>query len=269
MLTSPPARRAAGFTLIELAIALVVIGLVVGGVLVGRDMVEAAGLRRVASEVERYTAAVQTFRLKYNAVPGDMPNATAFWGAMANCTNWVPDTPAVPTCNGNGRVEDRDGTTGSFAVRETYLFWQHLSNSGLIAGAYRGGNTNPVIRPAIGATIPPAGYRAAGVIVEEYAATGGHRFDVGAAFDCAANEVDDTGGILTPAEMAAFDQKLDDGLPRVGRLQNATRTGYGSGTPDSGLNHCATCFACTMGTYKMSNADPSHRVCSPRFLVGF
>ena len=60
-----------GFTLIELSIVLVIIGLIVGGVLVGQDLIKAAEIRATVSQVEGYNSAVNTFRLKYNGLPGD------------------------------------------------------------------------------------------------------------------------------------------------------------------------------------------------------
>ena len=93
-----------GFTLVELSIVLVIIGLIAGGVLVGRDLIEAAAIRQQITQVERFKTAVQTFRTKYNGLPGDLEShrchrlrlysraaavpdmvmATAFWNiAMA------------------------------------------------------------------------------------------------------------------------------------------------------------------------------------------
>jgi prepilin-type N-terminal cleavage/methylation domain-containing protein len=62
----------AGFTLIELSIVLVIIGLVVGGVLVGRDLICAAELRAQISQIEKYNTAVNTFYGKYGGLPGPL-----------------------------------------------------------------------------------------------------------------------------------------------------------------------------------------------------
>ena len=67
------------FTLLELSIVLVIIGLVVGGVLVGKDLIEAAKLQRVVKEAQGFQNAVATFRLKYNALPGDMPQPESYF----------------------------------------------------------------------------------------------------------------------------------------------------------------------------------------------
>src|SRR3954463_15618522 len=72
-----------GFTLIELSIVLVIIGLIVGGILVGQDLIKAAEIRATVGQIEKYNSAVNTFRTKYNGIPGDLSgsaggNASAF-----------------------------------------------------------------------------------------------------------------------------------------------------------------------------------------------
>ena len=61
-----------GFTLIELSIVLVIVGLLVGGVLVGQDLIRAAKIRSQIGQIEQFTLASQAFRLKYDSKPGDM-----------------------------------------------------------------------------------------------------------------------------------------------------------------------------------------------------
>lgn len=90
------------FSLVELSIVLVILGLLTGGILAGQSLIRASELRAVVTEYERYIAASHTFRDKYMAIPGDMANATRFWGddaalcADAGITNGTPGT-----CNGN------------------------------------------------------------------------------------------------------------------------------------------------------------------------
>ena len=69
------------FSLVELSIVLVILGLLVGGVLSGQSLIRAAQLRSVTTQFANYRAAVFTFRDKYFALPGDMANASAFWGS--------------------------------------------------------------------------------------------------------------------------------------------------------------------------------------------
>ncbi|MGH9519815.1 MAG: type II secretion system protein, partial [Terriglobales bacterium] len=69
-----------GFTLIEMAIVLVIIGLIVGSVLAGQDLIRAAEVRATISQIEKYQTAVNTFYGKYGALPGDIkdPEASMF-----------------------------------------------------------------------------------------------------------------------------------------------------------------------------------------------
>jgi|GEM_PF-7046659 len=68
-----------GFTLLELAIVMAIIGLIAGGVVVGANMIEAAENRSLISDVEKYRTVVHTFKEKYGKFPGDLHNATRFW----------------------------------------------------------------------------------------------------------------------------------------------------------------------------------------------
>jgi prepilin-type N-terminal cleavage/methylation domain-containing protein len=135
---SPRTLAQRAFSLVELSIVLVILGLLIGGILSGQALIRAAELRSVSTEYARYATAVQTFRDKYFALPEDMSNATAFWN-----TGTCPGTSAQPsttsaTCNGdgNGRV-DMNGPTNP-TRNEVFRFWQHLANAGLIEGQYSG-----------------------------------------------------------------------------------------------------------------------------------
>ncbi len=128
-----------GFSLVELSIVLVILGLLVGGVLTGQSLIRAAELRSVTTEFSKYQAAGNTFRDKYFQLPGDMTNATDFWGA-AHATPATCLTTAgtgTQTCNGDG-----DGLVESAAAAnqygERFTLWQHLANAGLVEGSYTG-----------------------------------------------------------------------------------------------------------------------------------
>ena len=75
--TSLHRSHKAGFTLIELSIVLVVIGLIVGGILVGQDLIKAAEVRAQIGQINEYNTAVNTFRGKYGYLPGDIPDPYA------------------------------------------------------------------------------------------------------------------------------------------------------------------------------------------------
>src|ERR1017187_10157050 len=134
-----PAYRNRGFTLIELSIVLVIIGLIVGGVLVGQDLIRAAEVRATISQIEKYQTAVNTFRDKYTALPGDMNAATA------TQFGFVSRAGTEGRGDGNGIIEGYNYThnTASYQVPEVngtgepLLFWRDLSQAGLIEGSFQ------------------------------------------------------------------------------------------------------------------------------------
>ena len=128
-----------GFTLVELSIVIVILGLLVGGIIVGSNLVHNAELRSTISDIERYMQAINTFKDKYKALPGDMPNATSFWGEAhatpATCITTIGSD--TETCNGDGdgRIND---FSESATLYERFRAWQHLSNAGMIEGSFNG-----------------------------------------------------------------------------------------------------------------------------------
>src|SRR4051812_15247886 len=90
-----------GFTLVELSIVLVIIGLIIGGILVGIDMVKAAELRSTIAQVEKYHAAVNTFLTKFAGVPGDFPQSSAAAYGLMQLTS----ATTVGQGDGTGLIE--------------------------------------------------------------------------------------------------------------------------------------------------------------------
>ncbi len=139
--------HSSGFTLIELSIVLVIIGLVTAGVLVGRDLIQQAELRSVISDVEKFNTATNTFRAKYGCLPGDCPYITDFFGtqtAGGGCPYPTVEsgTENPLTCNGNGSGSIWGSSETGFFLQERVRFWQHLSAAGLIRSYSGIGNTS-------------------------------------------------------------------------------------------------------------------------------
>ena len=106
----------AGFSLIELAVVLIIMGLLIGGILKGRDLIESARLKRVISQLNELRMATSTFLDKYESLPGDFNKAsTQISQTLANG-------------NGNGRIEGAGLAPGS----EALAFWSHLVGAGLL-----------------------------------------------------------------------------------------------------------------------------------------
>ena len=124
----------AGFTLIELSIVLVIIGLIVGGILVGQDLIRTAGARAQIMQIEKYNQASNTFRGKYGYLPGDIPNpyATQFGFAARGSNPW--------NGNGDGMLNGTDSgwAFGWSGCSEPLMFWVDLSQAKLIDGNFSG-----------------------------------------------------------------------------------------------------------------------------------
>ncbi len=222
--------RRKAFSLVELSIVLVILGLLTGGILAGQSLIRAAELRSVSTDYQRYRAAMFAFRDKYFALPGDMNNATAFWGAQ-NATPATCQTTASSsalTCDGNG-----DNSIGdSSAYYERFRFWQHLANAGLIEGQYNGvSGSGSAYDATIGTNVPRSRIANAGfsVIGKGTAPTGDANFFpgyFGNILTFGAKRVNDitVDPILKPEEAWNIDSKLDDGLPGTGFVQSMIST---------------------------------------------
>ncbi len=208
---------------------MVILGLLVGGVLSGRALIRSSELRSVTVDLARYQTAVNSFRDKYFVAPGDIPNATSFWGVAAGtgsdatCYAFVSTTAA--TCNGNN-----NGMMDTSAER--YRAWQHLANAGLIEGQYNGADVVPAV---FGTNIPKSKAANAGFGFESTpippafdlryfpapAAPAGVNVIV---FGAITGSMSGGGGntpdreALKPEELWNLDTKMDDGMPDSGKV---------------------------------------------------
>ena len=114
------AGKTRGFTLVEIAIVLVIIGLILGGVFKGQALIDGARVRSLTSEVSGIRTAWYSFQERYRSVPGDFPNAST-----------QIDSAALPG-NGNGRVDGSQERAG---------VWQQLALAGFINGNFDGAQT--------------------------------------------------------------------------------------------------------------------------------
>lgn len=209
-----------GFSLVELSIVLVILGLLTGGILGGQELIKAAELRAITTEFQKWQTGVNTFRQKYLSYPGDMRNATQFWGAYGTCPPAAEEELGNATCNGDGDgvIALHDGSVADSA--EHFLFWQHMALAGLVEGEYSGsrGTVNRWHHD-IGVNAPRSRFGSAGWGVD----SGGDHTDIQYAIDTtnALNFGSDGTEImyepvLTPEEAWNIDTKLDDGRPGRG-----------------------------------------------------
>ena len=210
-------RSQAGFTLVELAIVMIIIGLLIGGILKGQELIANAQVTATASQVKSVEAALNTFDDSYSSMPGDMIN---------------PDT-RLPNCNaapcnvdgdGNGRIAETPAA-GAAAGSEATRFWNQMATVDLLGGVNPGsaviawGEALPAADIGGGFTIGYAG------VAGNLAGAGGTfnsghylslRQDAGTAVAGSAANAN-----LKPTQAARIDRKLDDGTADAGTVRAA------------------------------------------------
>lgn len=158
-----------GFTLVELAIVLTIIGLLIAGVLRGQEMIQNARVVATVSQVKSYEAAVAAFHDQFKAIPGDIVNASErVPGCDTNCDPFMPG-------GGNGVVGAAgwlDGWSSQITSPmplppasesdETLLFWLHLTKAGLISGTADDVLRGEVVK--LGGTLPASRFDAGFVV---------------------------------------------------------------------------------------------------------
>lgn len=248
-----PARHD-GFTLVELSVVLVIIGLIVGGVLVGRDLVDAAKVRGQMTQISEIETAINTFNLKYGCLAGDCPNATDLFGTAS------PAGKTIYNGDGNGKIQNPASSSdeclfGSGIEGELTQLFLHIYLSGVGKDFTIGDNPGTshvgveypyakfdngtgVIVSCLGTTqvgywqyITPAPFRQGNFIVVGIAnydvgAGAGVMFSTGQASIGNAWNYGSFGGngadataIGIPANAARIiDEKIDDGKPSTGKF---------------------------------------------------
>jgi prepilin-type N-terminal cleavage/methylation domain-containing protein len=200
-----------GFTLVELAVVMIIIGLLIGGILKGQELIANAQVASTVTQMKGIDAATSTFRDSYAALPGDMSTAQA---RLPNCT-------AAPCTNGdgNGRITETPDAVPA-AGQENTIVWAHLSVADLIGGISNSGTL------MFGESLPAAsvgggyffGYDNSGSPGTSPATTarGGHYLALTGVADQAVGSGGSTN--LTGSQAARIDRKLDDGVPDTGSV---------------------------------------------------
>lgn len=225
-----------GFTLVELSIVIVIIGLIVAGVTAGNALVRQAQLRAVGTNVDKFQAAIYAFKLQYNALPGDFNNASAVWGTACD------STPS--NCNGNN--DRKIDFTGVNLQNESLRAWQHLYLAALLPVSVTGTGV------MFTANNSPAGPIKNSIYFMTYHGT--------AFFSRATTALSlglSTGAVwsganITAAEAQSIDKKMDDGIANKGRMYGMT--GNAGGTP---AGNCSTTVGVGAGAdYNLTGPGP-------------
>ncbi len=210
-----------GFTLLELSVVIVIIGLLIAGVTSGTQLLKSAEVTKQVSQLTQMRSYYTAFRATHAAVPGDFARGFVLWGS-ATCTNNSVHS-ASDGCNGNG-----DGNLGGATSNEGVLLWRHLFLSGImptnITTVYTGGTA------IIGTHVP------AGVVRNSGFYTGYDSYygivDIQDMYILGSSVSGDMpyGAVLKPSDAKIIDQKIDDGHPIRGRAFSGTSPVGATGT---------------------------------------
>lgn len=184
-------NRQSGFSLVELSITLVIIGLLLAAITSGAHLMQASKINKIISELAGYAEAVQDFRTKYNTWPGDMPNASSKWS------------------------EGNDGDGDELIegdLTERVRAWEHLTLANMIIGDYTGASAGtPNHKP--GANVPPSVIDSAFYFL----ATSSESY-YGVASGSTYLQISQSDGttsphsaVMSPADVRVIDKKTDDG----------------------------------------------------------
>lgn len=218
---SPASFR--GFTLIELSIVLVIIGLMVGAIVGGRALVHQAELQSVIKEANTLQTALNTFVMQYDALPGDFKEATSYWSAANNGNgngSW----------RGNGTDETTEGFYAYDHLNRAEIFPNGLTGDAIGGRAVPGQNIHA-------SKVKGGGWQFTGNLMFPFYGIYGQQAFIG----LGAQPANPTwgwaeDGILLAKDAKSIDLKMDDGNPGTGKLLAFG----GNDTPDPKAGKCTT-----------------------------
>ena len=195
-------HKTQGFSLTEISIVLVIIGLILAAVLGGKSLIAEAKLRATITEVEKLKVALNSFYAVYDAYPGDMGEASTFWLGATNGDD-------------NGKIEFKQGS-----VYEGYNAWQHLSYARILEKAYLGTQTTGLA--TTDSDIPASNIKGGGYFLD-YGIHGISTHNVivlGRPYSHVAGDANvKINSLLTPQQAFEIDAKIDDSNPENGTVR--------------------------------------------------
>ncbi len=271
------------FSLVELSIVLVILGLLTGGILAGQSLIRAAELRSQMSQINEYRVAVNTFRDKYFGLPGDLP------ANPANNLGFKTRGAFAGQGDGDGIIESVDCNSASGCEKqisggagEAVVFWSDLQRAGLISGDF---SAAPVTAPGAFTNdqlLPKGKINSHYVYVWSRA----QQSFFGVSSVTAIGDTVYSSATMPVGDAFRMDTKTDDGLPNTGSIkaeyQNASiswTTGYpyanaggyiAAGAYPAVAASATTCFDngnVNNATYSYSVSNESGQNCALSFSM--
>lgn len=224
--------RQRGFTLIEMSIVLVIIGLIIGGILKGQEIVESSRSKNVLAEIERIRAATNTFVDRYKALPGDFRLAQNASADLARITT----SALVVNGDGDGIVNAASipttaqtigslsaGAAGAAGSAENVPFFTHLAAAKLIGGVTIRSDAQDAFGE--GSAVPAAAFPGTGftIMYGSYNDVAGAQLTTHWLRLTKGTPQAPADGLL-PKQLQAIDVRIDDGLPANGAVRSSTLT---------------------------------------------
>jgi prepilin-type N-terminal cleavage/methylation domain-containing protein len=199
------------FTLIELAIVLIIIGLLVGGVMTGRELITRAKIQGVIKQINEYRTGYSTFRLKYGCVPGDCADPGQFGFTSAYYTFLKGNNDGLVYSFNDGSVNSEGGNLSGTEYKNAL---SHLYQAGLVNENYGG-----TLKTGKGSMMIVS-------FLPSFPQAGNKNYLYLARLPVNNIDLSITPGALTTTQAYLIDSKLDDGLPMGGEVR-ATWSFYG------------------------------------------
>lgn len=235
-------KKQSAFTLLELSIVIVIIGLIVAGISAGQSLVKQANMRSTLASINELRTAINTFSLQYNELPGDIPNASSYFTCATD------GVVAGNTCNGDGDGRIIYYTPTNTSLREGWRAHEHLRLAGILEGNMTApgivADASNVLGSIIGVNTPEVPFANTGIALGAANSLPYKALFYLGAFSTNYSVI---GAAFTHPEAYAIDKKLDDANPTSGII-----TPWGN----------VTCRSSSITEYDLSIDTPD---CSLRF----
>jgi prepilin-type N-terminal cleavage/methylation domain-containing protein len=221
-------RNQSGFTLIEIAIVLVIIGLLIGGVMKGQELIDSAKVKNLANDFRNIPVYLYGYQDRFRATPGDdVAAATHLDGGIRASTSGQTQ--------GNGIIEGNWNSTTP--TDESYLFWQHIRLAGLTSGATDPNAANYLPTNAVGGAL---GIQSNSPVNSPIYADAGKTKPIRGAYVICA-------GGIPGKHVKQLDLQMDDGDSAGGSMMATPAAGYAPGATAATTVDDATIYVVCMG----------------------
>lgn len=244
-------KQKSGFTLVEISIVLVIIGLITGGIIAAKDLIYTAQVRATVSDFGMYDKATNAFKMKYGCLPGDCANAYTRFGFLNSYGT------TVEYGDSNGIIHYSASVTSG----EMWDYWTHLYQAGMIPSAtpkfrlphtgYTGTNCYPANNGWMIYFMPElswfGGYQVALDIPS-------HAYSI---MQCHYNQWAD---YITPQTAYDIDSKMDDGVPNSGLVRSGISQTTGLNATGTNFNTSlnGSCITLSGSTYRYTISNTNY-----------